>query len=213
MNAPITSAPARKPSLLSRLVRRIILWIYRLMGWKIESPLPQHLKKYVIAGAPHTSNWDFVFFTGATHEQGILPNFMGKHTLFTWPMTRFMHDMGGIPIDRRTSANYVDQVAAEFARRDRLALVVAVEGTRRSDGKWKSGFYHIARAAGVPIVPAFADNARRILSFGEPLWPSGNYGEDLLKLAQWFRSKLPDYERFRVLEQQARDIIAGKNDV
>lgn len=213
MNAPITSAPARKPSLLSRLVRRIILLIYRLMGWKIESPLPAHLRKYVIAGAPHTSNWDFVFFTGATHEQGIQPNFMGKHTLFKWPMTRFMHDMGGIPIDRRTSANYVDQVAAEFARRDQLALVVAVEGTRKSDGKWKSGFYHIARAAGVPIVPAFADNARRILSFGEPLVPSGNYGEDLLKLAQWFRAKLPDYERFKVLEQQALDIIAGKNDV
>jgi 1-acyl-sn-glycerol-3-phosphate acyltransferase len=203
----------RTPSLLSRIVRRIILVIYRLMGWKIESPLPGHLRKYVIAGAPHTSNWDFVFFTGATHEQGIQPNFMGKHTLFKWPMTRFMHDMGGIPIDRRTSANYVDQVAAEFARRDSLALVVAVEGTRRSDGRWKSGFYHIARAAGVPIVPALADNARRILSFGEPLVPSGNYGEDLLKLAQWFRARLPDYERFKVLEQQARDIIAGKNDV
>jgi 1-acyl-sn-glycerol-3-phosphate acyltransferase len=209
----ITAAPPRKPTLLSRIVRRIILAIYRLKGWKIDGGLPKHLKKYVIAGAPHTSNWDFVFFTGATHEEGIRPNFMGKHTLFTGIMRNFMLDMGGIPVDRRKSANATEQVAAEFARRDELALVIACEGTRNTDGKWRSGFYHIARAANVPIVPAFADNARMILSFGPPLVPTGNYGEDLLKIAEWFRSKLPDYERFKVLEQQARDIIAGKNDV
>ena len=203
----------RKPTLLSRIVRRIILAIWYIRGWKIDSPLPKHLKKFVIAGAPHTTNWDFVFFTGATHEEGVKPNFMGKHTLFQWPMTRFMRDMGGLHVDRRSRLNATEQVANEFAARDELALVIACEGTRKTDGKWKSGFYHIARAAGVPIVPAFADNAKLVISFGEPLIPSGNYGEDLLKIAQWFRSKLPDYERFKVLEQQARDIIAGKNNV
>ncbi len=203
----------RKPTLLSRIVRRIILAIWYAQGWKIDSPLPKHIKKYVLAGAPHTSNWDFVFFTGATHEEGVRPNFMGKHTLFQWPMRNFMLDMGGLPVDRRKSANATEQVAAEFAARDELALVIACEGTRKSDGKWKSGFYHIARAASVPIVPAFADHGTRIVSFGPPMVPTGNYGEDLLKIAEWFRSKLPDYERFKVLEQQARDIIAGKNDV
>lgn len=207
------AAPSRAPTILSRIVRRLILAIWYLKGWKIEGPFPRNVRKCVIAGAPHTSNWDFVFFTGATHEEGIRPNFMGKHTLFQWPMRNFMLDMGGLPVDRRSRLNATEQVAAEYARRDDLALVIACEGTRKSDGKWKSGFYHIARAAGVPIVPAFADNARLVISFGEPLIPSGNYGEDLLKIAEWFRSKLPDYERFKVLEQQARDIIAGKNDV
>ena len=103
--------------------------------------------------------------------------------------------------------------AEQLARRDELALVIACEGTRKTDGKWRSGFYHIARAANVPIVPAFADQNSKIVSFGPPMIPTGNYGEDLLKIAEWFRSKLPDYERFKVLEQQARDIIAGKNDV
>ncbi|MBI1403190.1 MAG: acyltransferase [Porphyrobacter sp.] len=209
----MTAAPPRRPTLLSRLVRRIILFIYRLKGWKIDGGLPKHLRKYVIAGAPHTSNWDFVFFTGATHEEGIRPNFMGKHTLFKGVMKNFMLDMGGIPVDRRKSANATLQIAEEFAVRDELALVIAAEGTRKTDGKWKSGFYHIARAAGVPIVPAFADNTNMVISFGEPLVPTGNYGEDLLRIAEWFRSKLPDYERFKVLEQQARDIIAGKNDI
>jgi 1-acyl-sn-glycerol-3-phosphate acyltransferase len=213
LHSPVTTAPQRAPTLLSRIVRRVILAIWYIRGWKIEDPLPKHLKKFVLAGAPHTSNWDFVFFTGATHEEGIRPNFMGKHTLFQWPMTRFMLDMGGLPVDRRSRLNATEQVAAEFERRDELALVIACEGTRKTDGKWKSGFYHIARAANVPIVPAFADNVKKRISFGPPMIPTGNYGEDLLKIAEWFRSKLPDYDRFKVLEQQARDIIAGRNDV
>ena len=213
MHTPITSVPERAPTLLSRIVRRIILAIWYIKGWKIEGAFPKGVRKCVIAGAPHTSNWDFVFFTGATHEEGIRPNFMGKHTLFKGVMRNFMLDMGGIPVDRRSRLNATEQVAAEFARRDELALVIACEGTRKTDGKWKSGFYHIARAANVPIVPAFADNANLVISFGEPLIPSGNYGEDLLRIAEWFRSKLPDYERFKVLEQQAKDIIAGRNDV
>lgn len=203
----------RNVTLLSRIVNRIILLLYRWKGWKIEGSLPRTLKKYVIAGAPHTSNWDFVFFAGATKEMQVQPNFMGKHTLFQGIMKNFMLDMGGIPVDRTKRANTVEQMKVEFDRREELALVVAAEGTRSTDGKWKSGFYNIARAARVPIVPAYADNENMIIGFGEPLMPSGNYGEDLLKLAQWFRSKLPDYERFKVLEAQARAIIEGRNDV
>ena len=202
-----TTAPYKR-SILSRIVRRIILAIWYVQRWKVIDPLPRDLKKFVIAGAPHTTNWDFVFFTGATHEEGIRPNFMGKHTLFQGIMKNFMLDMGGIPVDRRSRLNATEQVAAEFAARDELALVIACEGTRKTDGTWKSGFYHIARAANVPIVPAFADNVRKIISFGEPLVPSGNYGKDLLKIARWFRTKLPDYERFKVLEAQALRLIS-----
>lgn len=181
------------------------------MGWKLEGHLPD-IPKYVIAGAPHSSNWDFVFFIGATADQGVEPNFMGKHTLFKGIMRNFMLDMGGIPIDRTKRANAVEQVAEAFARRDQLALVIAAEGTRSTDGSWKSGFYHIAVAAGVPIVPAWVCNARRILGFGEPIWPSGNYGDDLLKIARFMRSNMPDYERYKVLEAQALRLIKEGGD-
>ena len=203
----------RNVTWLSRLVNRIILMLYRWKGWTIEGALPKNLKKYVIAGAPHTSNWDFVFFAGATKEEAIQPNFMGKHTLFEGVMKNFMLDMGGIPVDRTKRGGTIEQMKAEFARRKELALVIAAEGSRTSDGKWKSGFYNIANAAAVPIVPAYADNEKMIIGFGEPMMPTGNYGEDLLKLAQWFRSKLPDYERFKVLETQAHAIIEGRNDI
>ena len=179
---------------------------------EIEERFPQGVKKCVIAGAPHTSNWDFVFFAGATKEEKVQPNFMGKHTLFKGAMRNFMLDMGGISVDRSKPGGTIQQMKEEFARRAELNLVIAAEGTRSSDGKWKSGFYNIAKAAGVPIVLAYADNDKRTIGFSQPIMPTGNYGEDLLKIAEWFRSKIPDLERYKVLEQQAKDIIAGKNE-
>lgn len=203
-----TAGPARSLSWLSRIVRRVIIWIYDFKGWQIEGGLPKHLKKYVVAGAPHTSSWDFVFFAGATEKEGVHPNFMGKHTLFKGIMRQFMLDMGGIPIDRTRSTNVVDQVAEQFARRDELALVIATEGTRSSDGTWKSGFYNIAAAAGVPIVPAWVCNERKVLGFGPPMMPSGNYGADLDSIADFMLSKLPDYPRYHVLKAQAQKLLA-----
>jgi 1-acyl-sn-glycerol-3-phosphate acyltransferase len=141
-----------------------------------------------------------VFFIGATHAFGVRPSFMGKHTLFRWPMTGFMRDMGGVPVDRSRRSNYVEQVVAEFARRSELALVVAPEGTRSGDGQWRSGFYHIAMGAQVPIVPAWVDHATMRGGLGPPIMPSGDYRADLAKLAAFYRSVMPDCARFHALE-------------
>lgn len=169
--------------------------LYRLRGWKVEGQ-PPALAKFIVIGAPHTSNWDFVTFLGATEELGIRASYIGKHSLFRWPLKRFMLDMGGIPIDRSKSANYVIQVAAEFARRDRLVLVVAPEGTRHPKGSWKSGFYHIATRAGVPIVPAWLDRKTRRAAIGPAMMPSGDYEADLEKLMAFYRAALPSHPRF-----------------
>lgn len=190
-------------SLLSRLVRRMLIALYRWKGWRIEGQHPG-VDKFVITGAPHTSNWDFVFFIGATHQLGIGPSFMGKHTLFKWPMTHFMRDMGGVSVDRsKRGSNYVEQVAEEFARRDELALVVAPEGSRTTDGSWRSGFWHIARAAGVPIVPAWVNNATMRGGLGPPIWPSDDLAADLAKFAEFYLSKMPGCRRFERLAEAA----------
>lgn len=208
----MTQETTRTPSLLSRIVRRIIIWIYDLKGWSIEGGLPEGISKYVIAGAPHSSNWDFVFFAGATEKEGVKPNFMGKHTLFKGVMRNFMFDMGGIPIDRTKRANVVEQVAAEYAKRDELALVIAAEGSRTTDGAWKSGFYNIARAANVPIVAAWVCNERNILGFSPPMMPTGDYAADLNRIADFMLSKLPDYPRYHVLKAQAQKLLAEAQD-
>lgn len=199
------SATNRKPSLLSRLVRRLLILLYRWKGWRIDGRRPE-ARKFIILGAPHTSNWDFIFFIGATHELGIRPSFMGKSSLFKWPMTDFMLDMGGIPVDRSRRANYVEQVAAAFAAADDLALVIAPEGSRTFKGDWRSGFYHIAMAAGVPIVPAWVDNAKLVGGMGEPIMPTGDYRADLAKIAAFYREKRPDCDRFIALEKSTQTV-------
>jgi 1-acyl-sn-glycerol-3-phosphate acyltransferase len=124
-----------------------------------------------------------------------------------------MLDMGGIPIDRTKRANTVEQMKAEFDRRKELALVIAAEGTRKSGRQVEVGLLQHRPRRGGADRSAFADNEKMTIGFSQPMMPTGNYGEDLLKIAEWFRSKIPDLERYKVLEQQARDIIAGKNDI
>ena len=196
--------PDRKPSLLSHIVKRLLLALYRWKGWKLEGRRPD-CDKFVILGAPHTSNWDFIFFLGATHQLGIRPSFMGKVSLFKWPATNFMLDMGGIPVDRSQRANYVEQVADAFARAKDLALVIAPEGSRTFKGDWKSGFYHIAMAAGVPIVPAWVNNQTMRGGMGDPIMPTGDYRADLARIIAFYRSKRPDCERFLAIENRLKD--------
>ncbi|MFM2272183.1 MAG: hypothetical protein RL702_1248 [Pseudomonadota bacterium] len=201
----------RRHTLASRLVRRAVLALYRWKGWRLveTSTVP---RKCVILGVPHTTNWDFVFFLGATHQLDIKPAYMGKRSLFKWPMRRFMLDMGGVPVDRSGKTQVVDQVAAHFASREDLALVIAPEGTRSGSGEWRSGFYHIAAAAGVPIVPAWVDNATMLGGVGPAITPSGNYAADLARLAAFYLERLPSHPRILALAEQARALQAGQHD-
>lgn len=193
------------------MVQRILLGLYRWKGWKIEGRRPD-CDKFIILGAPHTSNWDFVFFLGAANQLGIKPSFMGKTSLFKWPMTNFMLDMGGVPVDRTKRGKYVDQVAAAFEASDELALVIAPEGSRTFKGDWRTGFYHIAVAAGVPIVPAWVNNKTMRGGMGEAMMPTGDYRADLAHLAAFYREKRPDCDRFVALEKSAQTLEEMKGD-
>ena len=196
------AALTRKPSLSSRLVRGLFIAVFKAQGWTIRGR-PPAAKKYILVGAPHTTNWDFVMFAGATDELGISPSYLGKHSLFRWPMKRFMLDMGGIPVDRSRRSNYVDQVVAEFKRREALALVIAPEGTRHTEGYWRSGFYHIARGANVPIVPVWVSQPRRLLIVGEPIALTGDRAADMRRIAEFYRACEPENPRFQLIDADA----------
>ena len=195
----------RKRSFLSRVVQRVLIALYRWKGWRLEGEKPP-CDKFIILGAPHTSNWDFIFFIGAAHELGIQPSFMGKHTLFEGPQRNFMLDMGGIPVVRHKSGGYVQSVIEAFAQADEMALVIAPEGSRTSKGEWRSGFYHIALGAGVPIVPAWVNHETMRGGLGDPIMPTGDYRADLARIAAFYREKRPDCERFVVLERTAQSL-------
>ena len=195
-------AQPRPTSLLSRAVKGLLLWLFRKRGWVLAGQAPAS-KRCIIIGAPHTSNWDFIFFLGTTHAFGITPSFMGKVSLFRWPLRRFMFDMGGVAVDRRKSGNYVEGVAAEFARREEMQLVIAPEATRGTITGWRSGFYHIAVSAGVPIVCAWVDNDNMRGGLGLEFLPSGDYPADLKRIADFYRSVMPDHPKLQVLYAQA----------
>ncbi len=189
-----------KPSLLSRFVRAGVLGLFRLKGWSVAGQAPG-VRKCVILGAPHTSNWDFVYFLGVTDYFGFKPGFMGKLSLFMGPLGRFMHDMGGVPVDRSGVRNVVDSIAAEFARRDDLMLVIAPEGTRSGAYGWRSGFYHIAMAAGVPVVCGWFDLARRRGGLSAPMDMTGDYPADMARIAGFYQSVMPGHPRLAGITQ------------
>jgi 1-acyl-sn-glycerol-3-phosphate acyltransferase len=201
----------RGPGLTSRLLWKLLGVVFRLKGWRVSGNAPA-VRKYVLIGAPHTSNWDFVFFAGTVQQLGIRPSFIGKHTLFHWPLRRFMYDMGGMPIDRSKPGGYTRSVIRAFAQASEMALVIAPEGTRKSSGEWRSGFYHIAMGAGVPIVPAWVDHARKQGGIGAPIMPSGDYAADMAQLLAFFRKVMPDCPRWAVLEASIAAAVKGNGN-
>ena len=174
----------RRPSLLSRMVRKALVTFYRMRGWKAHGTPPADGRCVIIA-APHTSNWDFLYFIGLTEDLGLKPHFMAKDSLFRWPLGGFMRDMGGVSIDRSARRNVVDAMVEEFARRDRFMLTIAPEGTRSAVGQWRSGFYHIALKAKVPMVVGMMDYGTRTGGLGPAIWRlRGGHAQDLRSLPQ-----------------------------
>ena len=182
----------RAPALLSKIVRRLLLWLYHARGWKAVGEPPAD-RRCVIIAAPHTSNWDFLYFLGLTDALGVRAHFMGKTSLFRWPMARFMRDMGGVPVERRASHNQVEAMVAEFGRRKQFMLTIAPEGTRGAVKQWRSGFYHIALAAKVPMVCGLMDYGTKTGGLGPAIWPTGDYKADMVKIAEFYRSVTPKY--------------------
>lgn len=167
------------------MLNRLALWWIRLTGWNIEGDLPPD-PKLIAIGAPHTTNWDFVVMVGVMASFGVKASFMGKDSLFKGPFGFIMRRLGGIPIRRGIRESVVEQTAAAFAAATSLILVIAPAGTRRRSDHWKSGFYHIARAAGVPIVPAKINYQKKLVTFGSPFRPGDDVRADMDGLRRFF---------------------------
>jgi 1-acyl-sn-glycerol-3-phosphate acyltransferase len=170
--------------------RRFVQWFDR-GGWTCEGVLPLPAKA-VVMGGPHTSNWDFLVFVGAMEKMGVSSAYIGKASLFRWgPMARFMEGLGGIPVKRSVRNDLVAQASRRLRDADRMLLVIAPEGTREPTTEWRMGFYRIAQAAGVPIVPGGPDYARKVAVFGKPIFPTGNPEADLEPAWDFFRTLVP----------------------
>ena len=168
-------------SVLHHLAR---VWL-RLLGWRIVGT-PPDVPRYVLIGAPHTSNWDFFYMLLVCFSLRLQVYWMGKNSLFPWPLGGLMRWLGGIPVDRSKPGGLVEETVAAFAREERLIVVIPPEGTRSRVRQWKTGFYRIAAGAGVPIALGYLDFRKKEAGLATLFTPSGDLDADMVKIRSFY---------------------------
>ncbi|MBS1682607.1 MAG: lysophospholipid acyltransferase family protein [Bacteroidetes bacterium] len=171
------------------MLRSIYIIVFKIIGWKVEGAFPVDIKKYIVAVAPHTSNWDFVIGVMArsiVHIQRA--KFLGKSQLFKSPYGWFFRWLGGYPVYRDSSHDLVHQVVAIFNHHNEFILAIAPEGTRKKVERLKTGFYYIAKEANVPIVPCGFDYKKRTVVIGKPFYTTENINADFENLVRFYGS-------------------------
>ena len=186
-NLPRRGGPIRA------VIGRLILG---LTGWRIDPVIPD-LPKCVVIAAPHSSNWDFIIGIAFVFALRLDIRFIGKAQLFQGPLAPLMRWLGGMPVDRDRPQGFVEHAIAMFGASEKLLVAVAPEGTRKPVDKWKTGFYRIALGAGVPIVPGYFDNGRRVVGLGPPFHPTGDAETDLAALREFY-AKIPRRDGTRI---------------
>ncbi len=211
---PHDAPPARARRRLGP-VSRTLLWgmrtLFRRGGWRAERTEPTP-RRCVIIAAPHTSNWDFPYTMGLLDELQLDVHFMAKQSLFRWPMGGFMRAMGGIPVIRDSGRNYVQAMIDEFAQREEFKLIVAPEGTRGNAQQWRTGFYHIALGAKVPIVLGMLDYRRKAGGLGPAIMPTGDYAADMAMLQTYYSAVTPRYPERATASIVAASALPGGTD-
>lgn len=177
--------------------RRLVAAPLRLAGWRFEGEKPPE-KKYVALAWPHTSNWDGLLLIALTQSIGLSMSWMIKNDWVKGPMGIALKRLGAVAIDRTGANNVVKDMIDAFERDDELVLVIPPEGTRRRSDTWRSGFYHIARGANVPVVPGYLDYGRKCAGLGPAIHLTGDVKADMDKIRAFYagvaaRGLVPDH--------------------
>ncbi|MDG6224234.1 MAG: lysophospholipid acyltransferase family protein [Candidatus Thermoplasmatota archaeon] len=180
MQRTIFDTPVIYPAL--RRLSRILLGS---TGWKAVGGPSGH-EKYLLILAPHTSNWDFVIIFTIAFATDIKGHWFGKHSLFKPPLGWFFRWLGGIPIERSKTMNRVDQTIKAFREMDELMITITPEGTRKRTERWKSGFYHIALGAGVPLGFGYLDFKKKEGGIGRFYTLTGDQEKDMEVIARFY---------------------------
>ena len=182
-------APVVLEPLVPGVVPRLAAWALHVAGWtvRLAQPVPE---RCVVIFYPHTTNWDTVIGLCAKAMIGIRFHFVGKDTLFRFPLGRILARWGGIPVNRRSPAGFIGQMKAAFDRRREFRLALAPEGTRSRTDYWKSGFIRLAHEAGVPLALAYIDYPRREIGVGAYLDPGTDVAADMARIRAFYAGKV-----------------------
>lgn len=174
---------------LAQIFQVLSILVLGLFGWRAVGKVPKDIRKYIIIAAPHTSYWDFPMFLLVVFALRLNLNVFIKHTLFIGPIGWFLSYCGGVPIDRRAAGARVRQTVQEFENNDDMVLLITPEGTRSAQTNWKTGFYHIASEANVPVAVAFVDTAARRAGIDHFITPSGDIDKQMAEIKAFYDTK------------------------
>tara|TARA_Y100000739_G_scaffold128346_1_gene110562 strand:- start:346 stop:921 length:576 start_codon:yes stop_codon:yes gene_type:complete len=172
--------------LLTPILRAISIFILRVIGWKTRGTELAN-QRFVLIGAPHTSNWDFPLMLMVVLKLKLRVFWMGKHTLFPFPFGGLMKWLGGVPINRSSSHNVVRETVRQFKDNKELVVLIPPEGTRSKVKEWKTGFYHIANMAKVPILMGYVDAEKKEAGFADFFHPTGDIDKDLEEIRNFYK--------------------------
>lgn len=170
------------------MLKPLSRFLLSLLGWQLEEKLPSE-KKFVIIGAFHTSNWDFIIGILGMWALGLKASWVGKHTLFRGPLGPLFRRMGGIPVDRTLPTGFIHRIAELYKSKQQMTLTIAAEGTRSRTEYWKTGFYFIAVEAGVPVALGYLDWGKKKLGIGGTLYPCGDIKRDFEIIRDFYQDK------------------------
>ena len=178
---------------------RFLSWlsttILRLFGWKMVGE-PPAAPKFVLIAAPHTSGWDVPIMIMVAYHFNIWLNWFGKESTFRWPLGIITRRVGGIAIDRHKRENKVAAMVEQINAAEHFAFALSPEGTRYKS-EWKTGFYHIAHQAGIPLVCGFIDFATKTTGVGPTIYTTGDIEADMAHIRAFYRDITPKHpDRF-----------------
>jgi len=193
-----------------KLLSRLIL---KLIGWKLDERVPE-TQRYVMIGYPHTSNWDFILGMMAKWAMSLPVNWVAKHSMFWGPFKPMFIAMGGVPLNREKTTGFIQKNVELFAQREHFILGLMPEGTRSKTDHWKTGFYHIAHGANVPIALAYMDYKNKIIGIGEVMQTSGDIHADFEIIKAFYNDKIgykPEYQSDMkiIVARKSSDKVTG----
>lgn len=183
-----------------------------LMGWEIDNHWDLDIDQCVMIAAPHTSNWDALYARLALKALGVNVRLTIKDSYMKFPFSPFVRAMGGIGIDRSAKQegqerpSMVQLMSDLFKTHPKLVMLVTPEGTRAKQEQWKTGFYHVAVNAGVPIALAYMDYAKKKTGIGKIVYPSGDYQKDMTEIMAFYaeiNAKFP--QKFSIDQRYSPD--------
>ena len=160
--------------------------IFKIIGWKLVGVIPR-IDKYLVISAPHTSNWDFLIGRCFAYIAGLQPRYLIKSELYFWPLSVFIKWNGGIPVYRKTGRGTTERVVEKIKSTEKIILGITPEGTRKRVKKWKTGFYHIAQRANIPIVIMYMDYKKKEVGYFNILYPSGDLQKDMAIIQDYYK--------------------------